>query len=153
MTPMMRRARCCMAWTPCHPSSDATSTKITAGSSRSSVNGRSSFARRQHHRESRQPLQSPPTPAQLIHTKRRLSQSCSLEHPLQSQIREPLRRLNQNQKQRRSQSLIPVRRGKVCCGDWREEDRAKCTFMVIITNYLCGRKGILPVVMNECYNI
>lgn len=66
MTQMMRQARHCMAWTPYRLSSGATSMKITAGSSRSSVNGRSSSARLQPHRESLQPLQSPQTPVQTM---------------------------------------------------------------------------------------
>lgn len=161
MTPMMRQARCCMVWTPCQPSSDATSTKITAGSSRSSVNGRSSSARLQHHRESLQPLQSPRTPVQLIHTKHQLSQHSSQEHPLKSQIREPLQSHSQSQNQRRSQSLIPVRRRKVCCGDWREGQNVPLSaqwVLVQIAGWLpvqiiyVGIKGSLLVVMNEFYN-
>lgn len=124
-TQMMRQARCCMVWTPCHPSSDATSMKITAGSSRSLANGRNSSARLQPHRESLQPLQSPQTPVQTIHTKHQLSQRPSQDHPPKSQTRERLQSHNQNQKQRRSRSPIPERSRKVCCGQWRKGNEGK----------------------------
>lgn len=71
MTQTMRRARFCMDWTPCPRSSDGTSARTTAGSSRSSVNGRSRSARLHHLRGSPHPLQNPLSPAQSTHPKQR----------------------------------------------------------------------------------
>lgn len=107
-----RRARCSEVWTPCRRSSGATSTKTTAGSSRSSANGRSSSARPQLHRVSPRPPERPRTRTQTTHSSLRWSRRPSLGRPPTSLSRpELLQKLSQEQ--RRSRRTSPQRSIKV----------------------------------------
>lgn len=114
-TRITRRARCCTAWTPCRPSSGATSTRTTAGSSRSSASGRSSSARRLRRRASPPRPWRSPTPVPTTRSKRLSSRRPSRGPPPRSRTREPLQSLNNRiRRQRRIRSPIPERRRKVC---------------------------------------
>lgn len=127
---MMKQARCFVAWTPCHPSLGATSMRITAGFSRSSVNGRNSSARQQPHRGSPQRLWSPHILVQMMSSKYLLSQHLSQDPPLKSRTRELLQSHNQIQKQRKILSLNPERSLKVCGGCYTVYPASKSNFSV-----------------------
>lgn len=143
---MMRRARCSMAWTLCHPSSGAMSTKITTGSSRSSANGRSSSARQQPRRKSPPPLQSPQVPVWITYSSHLLSQHPSQDPLLKRWMKELLQSHSQTKKQRKSQNLISEKSQKVCSDAWKSENDIKY-FITTLDNVEMYMKHVVIVIM------
>lgn len=117
-----RRARFCTDWTPCLRSSDATWVRTTAGSSRSSVSGRSRSARPLRLRASPhpRPRRSPPSPVQSSSPRRWWNQHRSQVPSPKRWSRGLLQSQNQSQKwgTKRNAERRRRRRRKVCPGYW-----------------------------------
>lgn len=113
-----RRARFYTDWTPCLRSSDATWVRTTAGSSRSSVSGRSRSARPLRLRGSPRPRprsrRSPPSPVQSSSPRQWWNQRRSQDPPPKRRSRGLL----QSQKGGTERSAERRRRRKVCPEIW-----------------------------------